>query len=154
MISEEPMIRDAIMNENAIRLDERLIPNRFLEAMSRIFRMDLDAFSQLSLNAKKTIPVTAQCSVFAETEVISLLAKRNPLSDIAAGIQNAVAKRCFTLIKRVGLKSRLTVTGGCTKNQGLLLELKHLLQIDIAPLTIDPQLIGALGAVILASRKG
>jgi (R)-2-hydroxyacyl-CoA dehydratese activating ATPase len=127
---------------------------RFFEAMSRIFRMDLDAFSMLSLDARKTIPVTAQCSVFAETEVISLLAKRNPPADIAAGIQNAVGKRCFTLLKRVGLKPRLTVTGGCAKNQGLLVELKRLFQIDIAPLPVDPQLVGALGAAILASRKG
>ena len=41
---------------------------RFLEAMSRIFRMDLDEFSLISLNARKIIPVTAQCSVFAESE--------------------------------------------------------------------------------------
>jgi activator of 2-hydroxyglutaryl-CoA dehydratase len=116
--------------------------------------MDLDEFSKLSLSARKTIPVTAQCSVFAETEVISLLAKRNPPADIVAGIQSAVGKRCFTLLKRVGLKPRLTVTGGCAKNQGLLVELKRLFQIDIAPLTVDPQLIGALGAAILASRKG
>jgi len=127
---------------------------RFFEAMSRIFRMDLDAFSLLSLGAGKIIPVTAQCSVFAESEVISLLAKRNPPADIAAGIQNAVAKRCFTLIKRVGLKPRLTVTGGCAKNQGLLVELKRMFHLDIAPLTVDPQLIGALGAAILASRNG
>ena len=100
------------------------------------------------------IPVTAQCSVFAESEVISLLAKRNPPADIAAGIQNAVAKRCFTLLKRIGMRPRLTVTGGCAKNQGLLVELKRIFQIDIAPLTVDPQLIGALGAAILASRKG
>ncbi|MBW1899002.1 MAG: activase, partial [Deltaproteobacteria bacterium] len=60
---------------------------RFLEMMSKTFRMDLDAFSALSLRAKKTIPVTSQCSVFAETEVISLLSKRKPPADIAAGIQ-------------------------------------------------------------------
>jgi predicted CoA-substrate-specific enzyme activase len=148
-VADDGSVREFAMNDKCAAGT-----GRFFEAMSRIFRMDLDAFSQLSLNARKTIPVTAQCSVFAETEVISLLAKRNPPADIAAGIQNAVAKRCFTLIKRVGLKPRLTVTGGCAKNQGLILELKRLFQIDIAPLTVDPQLIGALGAAILASRKG
>ncbi|HDP24385.1 MAG TPA: activase, partial [Deltaproteobacteria bacterium] len=50
---------------------------RFFEAMSRTFRMDLDEFSELSMKAKKVIPITAQCSVFAESEVISLLARRN-----------------------------------------------------------------------------
>ena len=148
-VSEDGSVREFAMNDKCAAGT-----GRFFEAMSRIFRMDLEEFSKLSLNAKKTIPVTAQCSVFAETEVISLLAKRTPPADIAAGIQNAVAKRCFTLIKRVGLKPQLTVTGGCAKNQGLLLELKRLFQIEIAPLTVDPQLIGALGAAILASRKG
>jgi predicted CoA-substrate-specific enzyme activase len=148
-VADDGSVREFAMNDKCAAGT-----GRFFEAMSRIFRMDLDAFSRLSLNARKTIPVTAQCSVFAETEVISLLAKRNPPADIAAGIQNAVAKRCFTLIKRVGLKPRLTVTGGCAKNQGLLVELKRMFQLDIAPLTVDPQLIGALGAAILASRKG
>ncbi len=147
-VAEDGSVREFAMNDKCAAGT-----GRFFEAMSRIFRMDLDEFSKLSLNARKTIPVTAQCSVFAETEVISLLAKRNPPADIASGIQNAVAKRCFTLIKRVGLKPRLTVTGGCAKNQGLLLELKRLFSIEIATLTVDPQLIGALGAAILASRK-
>ncbi|MHB8139035.1 MAG: acyl-CoA dehydratase activase [Smithellaceae bacterium] len=148
-VAEDGSVREFAMNDKCAAGT-----GRFFEAMSRIFRMDLDEFSKLSLNARKTIPVTAQCSVFAETEVISLLAKRNPPADIAAGIQNAVGKRCFTLLKRVGLKPRLTVTGGCAKNQGLLMELKRLFQIDIATLTADPQLIGALGAAILASRRG
>lgn len=147
-IADDGAVREFAMNDKCAAGT-----GRFFEAMSRIFRMDLDEFSKLSLDAAKTIPVTAQCSVFAETEVISLLAKRNPPPDIAAGIQNAVGKRCFTLLKRVGLKPRLAVTGGCAKNQGLLMELRRLFQIDIAPLTIDPQLIGALGAAILASRK-
>jgi predicted CoA-substrate-specific enzyme activase len=147
-VAEDGSVREFAMNDKCAAGT-----GRFFEAMSRIFRMELDEFSKLSLSARKAIPVTAQCSVFAETEVISLLAKRNPPADIAAGIQNAVGKRCFTLLKRVGLKPRLTVTGGCAKNQGLLVELKRIFQIDIAPLTVDPQLIGALGAAILASRK-
>lgn len=127
---------------------------RFLEMMSKIFRMDLDAFSTLSLQAKKTIPVTSQCSVFAETEVISLLSKRQPPADIAAGIQAAVAKRSFTLLKKVGVRPKITVTGGCAKNEGLLKALQNRLRMEITPLSIDPQLMGALGAAIFARRKG
>lgn len=127
---------------------------RFFEAMSRVFRMDLDEFSRLSLNARKTIPVTAQCSVFAESEVISLLAKKQPPSDVAAGIQAAVAKRCFTLLKRIGIREKLTVTGGCAKNAGLMKALGELLRMEIAPLVVDPQLMGALGAAVLACRRG
>jgi predicted CoA-substrate-specific enzyme activase len=127
---------------------------RFFEAMSRIFRMDLDEFSALSLKARKIIPVTAQCSVFAESEVISLLAKRNPPEDIAAGIQMAVAKRCFTLLKRIGMRPLVTVTGGCAKNQGLIKALSKIINMEVAPLPVDPQIIGALGAALFARRKG
>ena len=126
---------------------------RFFEAMSRIFRMDLDEFSSLSLNASKIIPVTAQCSVFAESEVISLLARRNPPEDIAAGIQMAVSKRCFTLLKRIGMRPQVTVTGGCAKNKGLVKALSKILNMDVADLPVDPQIIGALGAAVFARRR-
>jgi predicted CoA-substrate-specific enzyme activase len=125
---------------------------RFFEAMSRIFRLELDEFSEISLKAKRPIAVTAQCSVFAETEVISLLAQKNPPSDIAAGIQSAVARRCFTLLKRVGVRPQITVTGGCAKNKGLLKALEEILKLKITPLSIDPQLMGALGAAVYARR--
>jgi len=127
---------------------------RFFEAMSRIFRMDLDQFSSLSLKARKIIPVTAQCSVFAESEVISLLARRNPPEDIAAGIQMAVSKRCFTLLKRIGMRPQVTVTGGCAKNQGLIKALTKVINMEVTPLPVDPQIIGALGAAVFARRKG
>ncbi len=127
---------------------------RFLEAMSRIFRMDLDQFSLLSLNAKKIIPVTAQCSVFAESEVISLLAKKNPPEDVAAGIKTAVSKRCFSLLKRIGMRPLVTVTGGCAKNQGLIKSLSKKINMDVTALPVDPQIIGALGAAVFARRNG
>ena len=126
---------------------------RFFEAMSRIFRMDLDEFSSISLKANKIIPVTAQCSVFAESEVISLLARRNPPEDIAAGIQMAVSKRCFTLLKRIGMRPQVTVTGGCAKNKGLVKSLSKILNMDVTDLPVDPQIIGALGAAVFARRK-
>jgi predicted CoA-substrate-specific enzyme activase len=127
---------------------------RFFEAMSRIFRMDLDQFSELSLKAKNIIPVTAQCSVFAESEVISLLARRNPPENIAAGIQSAVSKRCFTLLKRIGMRPLVTVTGGCAKNRGLIKALSKIINMEVTTLQVDPQIIGALGAAVFARQKG
>jgi predicted CoA-substrate-specific enzyme activase len=126
---------------------------RFFEAMSRIFRMDLDAFSSLSLKANKIIPVTAQCSVFAESEVISLLARRNPPEEVAAGIQAAVSKRCFTLLKRIGMQPLVTVTGGCAKSRGLIKALTKTIGMEVTPLPVDPQIIGALGAAVFARRR-
>ncbi len=126
---------------------------RFLEAMSRIFRLELEEFSNLSLTAKKAIPITSQCSVFAETEVVSMLAKKEPPAEIAAGIYQSVAKRCFTLVRRVGTQGHVTVTGGCAKNSGLVRELESKLKVKIEPLPVDPQLIGAVGAAVYAMKK-
>jgi len=127
---------------------------RFFEAMSRTFQVSLEEFSELSLRARRTVPVTSQCSVFAETEVVSLLAKRKSPADVAAGIQTSVAKRAFSLSRRVGVRPKLTVTGGCAKNQGLLKAMVKVLRLEVAPLNVDPQLVGALGAAVLAQRKG
>jgi predicted CoA-substrate-specific enzyme activase len=126
---------------------------RFFEAMARIFQMDLGAFSELSVGVQRAVPVTSQCSVFAETEVISLISQRLPSENIAAGVQAAVAKRVFSLARRVGVRARLTVTGGCAHNRGLLERLERVLGEDVVSLSIDPQLIGALGAALLAARR-
>ena len=127
---------------------------RFLEAMSRIFRMDLDQFSLLSLNARKVIPITAQCSVFAESEVISLLARKNPPEEVAAGIKLAVSKRCFSLLKSIGIRPLVTITGGCAKNQGVIKSLSKKINMEVTALSVDPQIIGALGAAVFARRNG
>ena len=125
----------------------------FFQVMSRVFKMNLDEFSLLSLTAKKSISVSAQCSVFAETEVISLLAKKYSPADIAAGIQASVAKRCFSMLKRVGTRDRIVVSGGCAKNKGLIKALEKLLRVEVLPLKTDPQLMGALGAAVFAYQN-
>lgn len=70
----------------------------------------------MSLQAKNTIPITAQCTVFAESEVISLVGEGKPMDEIAAGIQLAVAKRCFVMAK-AGATDSITLTGGCAKTK-------------------------------------
>lgn len=126
---------------------------RFFEAMARAFRVDLTGFSKLSLASRKAIPITSQCSVFAESEVISLVSQRQPLPDIAAGVQESVARRVAGLARRVGLRPEVALTGGCAKNQGFSEELSRRLRMDILTLPFDPQLVGALGAAVLASRR-
>ncbi len=147
-LGDDGTVKEFVMNDKCAAGT-----GRFFEAMSRIFRMELQEFSELSLKSKKSIPVTAQCSVFAESEVISLLARKNPPEDIAAGVQGAVAKRCFVLLKRVGIRPKVTITGGCAKNRGLVKELEKVLNVGIAPLPVDPQIIGALGAAVYARKK-
>ena len=127
---------------------------RFYEAMARSFEMSLPEFSNLSLNAKNVIPITAQCTVFAESEVITLVGEGKPMDEIAAGIQMAVAKRCFVMAKKAGATDSITLTGGCAKNAGLKQAIEHVLKLKVIDLKTDPQLMGALGAAEYARQKG
>ena len=127
---------------------------RFYEAMARSFEMTLPEFSKLSLTAKNVIPITAQCTVFAESEVITLVGEDKPMDEIAAGIQMAVAKRCFVMAKKAGATDSITLTGGCAKNDGLKDAIEHVLKLKVINLKTDPQLMGALGAAEFARQKG
>lgn len=127
---------------------------RFYEAMAHAFEMSLPEFSELSLRAKNVIPITAQCTVFAESEVITLVGEGKPMEEIAAGIQMAVAKRCFVMAKKAGATDSITLTGGCAKNKGLKAAIEHVLKLKVIDLKTDPQLMGALGAAEYARQKG
>ncbi len=127
---------------------------RFFEAMARAFEMELPEFSKLSLAAKNVIPITSQCTVFAESEVISLVGEGKPMEEIAAGIELSVAKRCFVMAKKAGAADRITLTGGCAKNDGLKDAIEKVLKLKVIDLPIDPQLMGALGAAEYARQKG
>lgn len=127
---------------------------RFFESMAGAFEVSLSDFSRLSLEAKNVIPITAQCTVFAESEVITLVGEGKPREDIAAGIQLAVAKRCFVMAKKAGATDSITLTGGCAKNEGLKAAIERVLKIKVINLATDPQLMGALGAAEYARKKG
>lgn len=127
---------------------------RFFESMARAFEMSLEEFSNLSLKAKNVIPITAQCAVFAESEVISLVGEGKPMEEIAAGIELSVAKRCFVMAKKAGAVDNIALTGGCAKNEGLKQAIEKVLKIKVTELAIDPQLMGALGAAEYARQKG
>lgn len=126
---------------------------RFFEAMSRVLEVSLERLSELSLLSEKPAQITSQCSVFAESEVITLLNEGVDIEDIAAGINEAIAARLASLVRKVGVEEEVSVSGGCAKNQGLILALERKLAVKLKPLGMDPQLIGALGAAIIAGRR-
>ena len=148
-IAEDGTVKNFAMNDKCAAGT-----GRFYEAMANAFEMTLPEFSALSLTAKNTIPITAQCTVFAESEVISLVGEGKPMDEIAAGIQMAVAKRCFVMAKKAGATDSITLTGGCAKNQGLKKAIEHVLKLKVIELKTDPQLMGALGAAEYARQKG
>ena len=148
-IAEDGTVKNFAMNDKCAAGT-----GRFYEAMARSFEMTLPEFSKLSLNAKNVIPITAQCTVFAESEVITLVGEGKPMDEIAAGIQMAVAKRCFVMAKKAGAVDSVTLTGGCAKNDGLKAAIERVLKLKVIELSVDPQLMGALGAAEYARQKG
>ena len=126
---------------------------RFFETMANAFEMPLDEFSKLSLRARNVIPITAQCTVFAESEVISLVGEGKPMEEIAAGLEMSVAKRCFVMAKKAGAVENVALTGGCAKNDGLKDAIEKVLKLKVVELPVDPQLMGALGAAEFARRR-
>ncbi len=148
-IAEDGTVKNFAMNDKCAAGT-----GRFYEAMARSFEMTLPEFSKLSLGAKNVIPITAQCTVFAESEVITLVGEGKPMDEIAAGIQMAVAKRCFVMAKKAGAVDSVTLTGGCAKNDGLKAAIERVLKLKVIELPVDPQLMGALGAAEYARQKG
>lgn len=122
---------------------------RFLEVMARTLGLDLSQLGPLALTADHPAKISSTCTVFAESEVISLLARGEPLPRIAAGLCAAIAQRVHSLASRVGMTPPLMMTGGVAKNAGVL---KHLEAVLGLPLSVppEPQIVGAYGAALLA----
>lgn len=124
---------------------------RFLEVMAPALETDLNNLGKLSLKAKSNVKITSMCTVFAESEVISLIAEGMPKEEIIRGLHDAIAEKILSLVNRVGIEEMVTVTGGVAKNIGFLQVLKNKLGL---PLNIpeEPQIVGALGAALIANE--
>jgi predicted CoA-substrate-specific enzyme activase len=126
---------------------------RFFEAMARVLGCGLDGISSLENQGDNAATISSQCSVFAESEVITLINEGVDLSNIIAGINNSVANRLFSMVRRIGLTQELVLTGGCSKNAGLAKALEKRLGVGVTTLPQDPQIAGAVGAALIASEK-
>jgi predicted CoA-substrate-specific enzyme activase len=125
---------------------------RFLEFASRlVLEVSLEEMGELSMKAKNPAEISSTCTVFALTEIVSLLAEGATKEDVIAGLHNAISQRVAVMAKKVGLKPAVMLTGGVSKNSGLKKSLSKELGINIyTSEKIDPQLVGALGAAIIA----
>lgn len=122
---------------------------RFLEVMAGSLGIPLEKMGEESLKSREDISITSICTVFAESEVISLVAQKKDKADIIQGLNNSVAGRTLSLLGRVGKKSRYMMTGGVAKNSGVVRCLARKLgeNLIIPP---EPQIVGALGAALAA----
>jgi predicted CoA-substrate-specific enzyme activase len=124
---------------------------RFLEVMARALELPIDKFGRLSLKSATPCSISSVCTVFAETEVISLRAEKKPLEDIIAGIHRAVAKRIVAMMAPIDIVSSIMMTGGVAKNVGQREALEEELGTKLI-IPEEPQIVGALGAALFAQR--
>jgi len=125
---------------------------RFLEMIADVLNMPLEEIGDLSLESRNTIPFNTICAVFAKSDAIQYLRQGVPKSDILSGLHDAIATRSFNLLKKVKIEKDFTITGGISKNKGMVSELREKIGLD--PLLCeDPQLIGALGAALFAAER-
>ncbi len=122
---------------------------RFLEVMANALGVKLENMGPFSLESREPLSVSSICTVFAESEVISLKAKGHSKVDIIAGIHYSIARRMLSLTNSVGLRAPLMMSGGVAKNIGVVRALEKGLNTQII-VPEEPQIVGALGAALFA----
>ena len=122
---------------------------RFLERVAKGLELDLDDIGPLSLRASSPQPISSICAVLAESEVINLVTLGHGVEDILAGTHESIAGRIAALLRQVGVEAEVSLTGGVTKNVGMVRALEQRLGV---PLQVHPdaEFAGALGAALLA----
>lgn len=125
---------------------------RFLESAAQlVLHVPLEELGRLSSMATNICKISSTCTVFAQTEIISLLAAGESKENIVAGLHSSIASKVGSMVRRVGVRSAVMMTGGVAKNMGVREALERELKTEImVPTTIDPQLVGALGAALIA----
>jgi predicted CoA-substrate-specific enzyme activase len=125
---------------------------RFLEMIADVLNIPLEEIGDLALQSNKAIPFNTICAVFAKSEAILYQRQGASKSDILAGLHEAIATRSLNLLKRVSIEREFSITGGIAKNRGMVAKLRE--KTGMEPLlSEDPQIIGALGAAILAKER-
>jgi predicted CoA-substrate-specific enzyme activase len=124
---------------------------KFLEVMAQTLEVDIGALSDLALGSRRNITINSLCTVFAESEVVSLIGRGEEASATAMALHETIATRVATMARRVGVKGKAVFAGGVSLNRclGGLLGEKLGMELIVPE---SPQLVGALGAALLAKR--
>lgn len=119
----------------------------FIEAMARALEVPIEEFAELSLQSTVNIPMNAQCVIFAESEVVSLIHAKTPRQDISRAIHNAIADRIASMIRRVGIEKDIILIGGVARNKGFVNALNRNLGLEVI-VPEEPDYVSALGAAL------
>jgi (R)-2-hydroxyacyl-CoA dehydratese activating ATPase len=146
------------LDENGVvfnfRMNDRCAAGtgRFLEVMAGALQLPLNEVGPLALRSEQPAKISSTCAVFAESEIVSLMAQGIPKMDIVAGMHAAICRRISGMVRGVGLRERVAMTGGVAKNIGVVRQLEQELGTTIV-VPQRPQIIGALGAARFALRE-
>ena len=143
-LSDEGRVEDFAMNDRCAAGT-----GRFLEVMARALDTDLESLGQLSALSVQDIRISSTCTVFAESEVVALVAGGVPKEDIINGLHSSVAERIHAMATRLRAQPPFVMTGGVAKNSGVIAALRMRLNADLL-LPDEPQIVGAIGAAITA----
>ncbi|MDO9529363.1 MAG: acyl-CoA dehydratase activase [Syntrophales bacterium] len=147
VISEKGEVKSFVMNDKCAAGT-----GRFLEALARVLELSVVEIGPLSLKSKSPCRINSTCVVFAESEVISLLARGKRPMDIIAGVHRSLAKRISEMARKAGLESDILLAGGGGLNPGLISAFEDELMMDVY-VAYNPQLNGAIGAALLAGNS-
>lgn len=149
-VNEEGHVIDFVMNDKCAAGT-----GRFLEIVSRVFELTLDELGPLSVKSpdNERVPISSTCTVFAESEIVSLMARGERSENILSGVHYAIAHRIAGMFTRTGVEDEVFFSGGVAKNIGMRKALEETIEKKIIVSSEDPQLVGALGAALLAREK-
>lgn len=128
---------------------------RFLEAMARALQVNINELGELDHGAKEGLTLSSMCTVFAESEVVSLIAEGVSVNEIVSGMNRAIASRTKSLVKRVANDMdgyQIAMSGGVARNGGVIRALNDVLECDISVYE-KPDIVGALGAALIALER-
>jgi len=144
---DQGKVRDFVINERCAAG-----AGTFVEAMARALEVSVEEMGPLALKSTKTIPMNAQCCVFAESEVVTLIHSKVAKEDISKAIHDAMAGRIASMVLRVGVEKDVALIGGVALNPGFLPPLEKELRTDII-VPESPDFVGALGAALIAAKN-
>jgi len=124
----------------------------FTETMARALEVKLEEMGPLSLKSQKAVPMNAQCAVFAESEVVSLIHAKHSKEDIARAVHDAIADRIASLARKIGIEKDVALVGGVARNVGFVDSLQRDLQLELL-IPEDPEFSCALGAALVAAER-
>ncbi|MFX0177695.1 MAG: acyl-CoA dehydratase activase [Candidatus Hodarchaeota archaeon] len=127
----------------------------FIEAMARALEVDIETMGELSLKSTKQIPMNAQCTIFAESEVVSLIHQKTLKEDIIRAVHDAIADRNTSMVRQIGIEQDVALIGGVANNIGFVDAMKRNLGFDLLLPNdvVAPEYVSALGAALIAQDK-